>query len=524
MAKIIIDPISRIEGHLAIELDVQNNKVVDAKCMGEMFRGYEMILKGRNPVDAMQITQRICGVCPVSHSIASVKSLDQAFGIIPNKNGRILRNLTFAANYLQSHILHFYTLAALDYVDFTAILNYKGDDKKLNSIKAWAKMEIETKKGRPDEITAGAPFLPRYESSSYIKDNDLNIAAITHYVKALEIRMKCHQMVAIFGGKVPHLMAMVPGGMTQVPKANMISQYEKILNEVEKFVNEVYVPDVIAVAKAYKDYTGYGRYSDFISYGLFEESDGDTYDQKHFMERGTFIGGKLDKLDTSMITEAVKYSRYSSASNLNPKVGQTVPYPEKPGAYTWLKAPRYGGKAVEVGPLARVVVAYMSGNKAVKTELDGVLKILNADISAATSSIGRHACRAIEAKLICQKARTWLSELEAGGKPRNSYTIPDNGEGMGLTEASRGALGHWITIKDKKIENYQCVVPTTWFCGPRDDAGVRGPVEQALIGTPIADSNNPIEAARIVRSFDPCIACAVHIVEGDREIGRFRIS
>ncbi len=524
MAKIMIDPLSRIEGHLSIELDVQNNKVVDAKCKGDMFRGYEMILKGRNPVDAMQITQRICGVCPVSHSIASVKSLDQAFGIIPNKNGRILRNLTFAANYLQSHILHFYHLAALDYVDITAVLDYSGDDKKMNSIKAWAKMELETKKGQPDEITAVAPFLPRYESASYIKDKALNLAAIEHYVKALDIRMKCHKMVAIFGGKIPHLMANVPGGMTQVPKAVMIKRYEKILTEVETFVNEVYIPDVLAIAGAYKDYTGYGKYSDFIAYGLFEDSDGDTYDQKHFMERGTFIGGKLDKLDTAKITEAVKYSRYSSPSNLNPRVGQTNPYPEKPGAYTWLKAPRYAGKAVEVGPLARVVVAYMSGNQAVKTELDGVLRKLGIDISAVQSSLGRHAARAIEAKLICQKAKTWLAELEVGGKPRNSYSIPDSGEGMGLTEAPRGALGHWITIRDKKIENYQCVVPTTWFCGPRDDAGQKGPVEQALIGTPIADPNNPIEAARVVRSFDPCIACAVHVVEGDREIGKFRIS
>lgn len=523
MAKVYIDPLSRIEGHLSLELDVQKGKVVDAKSKGDMFRGYEMILKGRNPVDAMQITQRICGVCPVSHGIASVKNLDDAFGITPNKNGRLLRNLTFAANYLQSHILHFYHLAALDYVDITAILNYKGGDDKLNSIKAWAKMELETKKGQPDEITAVAPFLPRYEHDTYIKDQDLNIAAIAHYVQALDIRMKCHQLTAMFGGKIPHVMGLVPGGMTQIPTSDKIRQYESLLNDVEKFVNEVYIPDVLAVAGAYKDYFGIGKYSDFVAYGLFEESDGGTYDEKHFMERGVYLNGKLGKMDAKKITEAVKYARYSSPSNLNPARGKTYPDPDKKGAYTWLKAPRYNGKAAEVGPLARVVVAYMSGNKAVKTELDAVLKKFDAPVEAALSSLGRHASRAIESKIICRRAREWLNEVEVDGKPRVAYSIPDKGEGMGLTEAPRGALGHWITIKNKKIDNYQCVVPTTWFCGPRDDKGQKGPVEEALIGTPIADPKNPLEAARVVRSFDPCIACAVHIVEGDREIGKFRV-
>ncbi|MDY6934621.1 MAG: nickel-dependent hydrogenase large subunit [Spirochaetota bacterium] len=524
MAKILIDPISRIEGHLAIEIDVRGGKVVDAKCLGNMFRGYEMILKGRNPVDAMQITQRICGVCPISHGIASVKNLDSAFGIIPNKNGRLLRNLTLAANYLQSHILHFYHLAALDFVDITALLSYEGSDKKLNSLKAWAKMELETKKGKPDEMTAVAPFLPRFEHDTYIKDQELNMTAIAHYVEALDLRMKAHQMVTIWGGKVPHTMALVPGGMTQVPTKDKIKQYGKILDEVEKFVNEKYLPDVIEVAKGYKDYFDIGKFNDLLSYGLFEESDGDTYDQEHMLERGVYINGNLGKMDVSSITEAVKYSRYISQSNLHPSRGKTSPKPTKSGAYSWLKAPRYKGKATEVGPVARAVVAYMSGNKAVKKEVDGLLKIFNADISAVFSVLGRHACKALESKLICQRARVWLEELEAGGKPRNTYRIPDKGDGMGLTEAPRGALGHWITIKNKKIANYQCVVPTTWDCSPKDDKGRRGPVEVALIGTPIADPKNPIEAARVVRSYDPCIACAVHVIEGDRQISRFRVS
>lgn len=329
MAKILIDPISRIEGHLSIEIDVRNGKVVDAKSIGDMFRGYEMILKGRNPVDAMQITQRICGVCPISHGIASVKNLDDAFGIKPNRNGRLLRNLTLAANYLQSNILHFYHLAALDFVDITALLNYKGGDKRLNSLKAWAKMELEMKKGKPDEITAVAPFLPRFEHDTYIKDQDLNIQAIAHYVQAFDVRIKAHKMVTIWGGKVPHTMALVPGGMTQVPTKDKIKQYEKTLDEVEKFVNEVYIPDVIEVAKGYKDYFNIGKLKDFLSYGVFEESDSDTYDQEHMFERGVYINNRLDTMDPAKIAEAVKFARYTSQSSLHPSRGKTAPRDRK---------------------------------------------------------------------------------------------------------------------------------------------------------------------------------------------------
>ncbi len=522
MAKVLLDPITRIEGHLSIELEVQNNKVVDAWSRGDMFRGFEKILQGRNPVDANQITQRICGVCPVSHGIASSKCLDAAFGIKANHNGRLLRNLVLGANFLQSHIIHFYHLAALDYVDITAVLKYKGSDKRLNAVKEWALEELKTKKGRPDEITAVAPFLPRYEGKDfYIQNNDLNIAAIAHYLEALDIRMKTHQLVALFGGRAPHLIGLVPGGVTQVPTRSKIREYRSILKQVEKFVNKVYLPDVLAVAKEYTDYFKIGRYNNMLAYGVFEQ---DNDGQKLMLQRGIFADGKVNKLDTGLIREHVRYSRYGSGSQLHPFKGETEPNPKKGGAYTWLKAPRYNGMPMEVGPLARVAVSYLSGNEAVKKEVDAVLKMFTADISAVFSVLGRHAARAIECKLICGQAKKWLDELEVGGIPRSHYSIPDKGEGEGLVEAPRGALGHWIVVKDRKIANYQCVVPTTWFCGPRDDNGVKGPVEQALIGTPIADPKNPIEAARVVRSFDPCIACAVHVMEGDREIGRYRIS
>ncbi|MBN2079526.1 MAG: nickel-dependent hydrogenase large subunit [Spirochaetes bacterium] len=525
MAKILIDPITRIEGHLSIEIDVQNGKVVDAKSKGDMFRGFEKILKGRNPVDANQITQRICGVCPISHGIASSKCLEGAFGIKPNNNGRIQRNLILAANYLQSHIIHFYHLSALDYVDITQVLNYKGSDAGILHLQEWVKNDLAVKKGRIDEITTGAPFLPRFGgltgSGMYLKDHDANIDAIAGYVKALDMRMKSHQMAAIFGGRVPHAIGLVPGGVTQVPERSGIRKYRKLLKEVEKFVNNEYKNHLLAVAGAFRDYFKLGSYSNFLSYGLI---DLDGEEKSFMMERGVVDDLKLEAFDPSNIREQVGYSRYSSPSNLHPYEGATEPQPNKGKAYTWLKAPRYMGKPMEVGPLARVMVAYLSGNSEIKSELRDLLQVPDEAIPGlATSVLGRHASRYIECKIICKKAKGWLDEIETGGAPRSHYSIPDEGQGEGLVEAPRGALGHWIKVKDKLIDNYQCVVPTTWFCGPRDDRGVKGPVEEALIGTPIADPENPIEAARVVRSFDPCIACAVHISEGDREIGKFKV-
>jgi len=363
MARVIIDPITRIEGHLSIEIDVEGGRVVDAKCRGDMFRGYEKILRGRNPVDANQITQRICGVCPVSHGIASSKCLESAFKITPNKNGRILRNLALAANYLHSHLIHFYHLAALDFVDITAVLKYEGWDSGLNNLKEWAKSELQGKKDRPDAITSVGPFLPRYGGIDgkgfYIKDVNINLDAIAGYVKALDIRTKAHKMVALLGGRVPHLVGLVPGGMTQVPTRKIVREYRSILKDVEKFINDVYIGHVIAVAKAFPDYFKIGKFNNFMSYGLF---DLDEKNEKFMLQRGVYINGAVEKLDTSLIREQVAYSRYGSGSNLHPLKGETDPNPHKPGAYTWLKAPRYRGLGMEVGALARIFISYLAKN------------------------------------------------------------------------------------------------------------------------------------------------------------------
>jgi Ni,Fe-hydrogenase I large subunit len=521
MAKLVIDPISRIEGHLSVELDVDGGRVRSARTRGDMFRGFEQILAGRNPFDAVQISQRICGVCPISHGIESSRCVETACNVRPNKNGRLLRNLALASNYLQSHILHFYHLAALDYIDITAVLKYSGNDAKLNYLKAWAASEIAQRKAGVDAMTACAPFLPRYEGAGfYITDTAFNIEAIAHYVTALDMRMKAHRLVAIFAGRVPHAIGLVPGGVTKTPDKETLFEARRILSEISEFVNSSYVPDVVALAKALAGYADLGRYGDFLAYGEFPDGPetGDLY-----FPRGIVSAGRKMQFDASKITEQVLYSRYSSPSGLHPSEGRTEPAPDKADAYSWIKAPRYDGRPMEVGPLARMMVGYSYGNADIRREIDTLASQLGVTVPQLQSAIGRHAARAVESKLLCKKAFAWLDEVDVNESPRFECQVPDVGEGAGLGEAPRGALGHWISIRNGAIDRYQCIVPTTWNASPRDDGGTPGPIEQALVGAPVADVKNPIEPSRIVRSFDPCIACAVHCLRPGGEIARFRV-
>jgi Ni,Fe-hydrogenase I large subunit len=512
MSKVVIDPLSRIEGHLALEIEVLNGRVANARCRGNMFRGFETLLRGRHPVDANQITQRICGVCPISHGIASSRCLEAAFGIRANRNGRLLRNLVLGANFLQSHILHFYVLTALDYIDIRAVLDYRGGDAGLLAVRDRLRAGLTADASAGAAATAG-PFLPRYEGEGfYLQDRDLNLAAISHYLQSLDIRMKCHRLVALFAGRVPHAIGLVPGGLTLIPTAETADAFLKILNEVERFIDTVYLPDVIAVAKAFPEYYGLGRFDRFLSYGGFGEAD--VEDERFFFPGGVLRGPEVEAFDSGKIAEQVGRSFFRSPTNLHPSSGTTDPDPAKADAYTWLKAPRYDGAPLEVGPLARFMIGFRSGRETFRKPGLDLLSRLGIGPEKLGSTLGRHAIRALEAKLLAGRLRAWVSELELGQPPRTSYEVPAEGRGVGLVEAARGALGHWITIRDRKIENYQCVVPTTWNASPMDDAGVKGPIEEALIGTPIRDEKNPLEAARVVRSFDPCLACAVHVLDG----------
>jgi hydrogenase large subunit len=473
---IAIDPVTRIEGHLKAEVVVENGKVVDAKLTGGMFRGFENILKGRDPRDASQIVQRICGVCPTAHSTASCRALDKAFKVKLTTNGRLTRNLIFGANYLQSHILHFYHLAALDYVDAGKV------------------------------VGKVAPFVPRFEKPDLRLPEAINKVAVDQYVKALEMRRICHEMVAMFGGKMPHVSGQVVGGTTEIPTKEKLDAYKSRFAEVKKFVDDVYVPTVYLVGSVYPDLLKEGvGYKNALAFGVFPMDD----DEKKFLfKAGAYVDGKDVPFDAAKIKEYVKYSWYDdSCTGLHPSKGKTVPDAGKPGAYSFVKAPRYMDKPCEVGPAARMWVENPDlspmGQKALKDLFKLDAKKFRDLGDMAFSIMGRHVARAEETYWTAVAIEKWLTEVKPGVETFVAAPIPAEAEGTGFTEAPRGSLLHYVQIKDQKIENYQIVSATLWNANPRDDMGQRGPIEEALIGVNVKDIDNPVNVARVIRSFDP---------------------
>lgn len=505
MARVVIDPITRIEGHLRVEAVVEDGEVVEARCGGTLFRGFELILKGRDPRDAQQLTQRVCGVCPMTHGIAATLALDSAMDIsdkIP-KNGRILRNLILGANYIQSHILHFYHLAALDYVDITAVADYDGSDPVLQTLSDFAQRGFLE------------PFVPRYEGD-YRFDKETNRSLAAHYVEALKIRRIAHEMLAMVAGKMPHCAGIVPGGISWRPTEDKIAAFMAHLSKCRKFIDNVYIPDVLAVAEVYPDYLLIGRgCGNYLAYGVFDLEDG----VKKHEERKRFLpGGTTTRelayaaFDVAKITEDLTCSWFNGEGS-HPSKGVTDPNPEKEGGYSWLKAPRYDGKPHEVGPLARFMVAYAAEDIVIKPFLDKYLDKLGISASDLPGVVGRHLTRALETKLVADAMVDWLLQLDVGEDAALPVEIPDEGEGYGIVDAPRGALLHWHRIRNRRTQHYQLVVPTTWNAGPTDAKGQPGPIEQAILHTKVRDPENPFEIVRIVRSFDPCLACAVHVVD-----------
>lgn len=488
---ISIDPMTRIEGHLKIETTIENKKVINAKSEGTLYRGFEQILIGREPLDAIQITQRFCGVCPTPHGIASAQALDDALGIIPPDNGRIIRNIMQGANSIQSHVLHFYHLASLDYF-------------------------------RGPEIP---PFIPRYEAD-YRVPKSAQEALTNHYIQAYQIRLKAHELCAIWSGKMPHMASIVPGGVTIRPRIDNITTSLWRLKELTDFIDNVYLPDVIMLAKVYRDYLHIGSgCGNFLACGQFDlEPNPDVLKRKRLLPMGRIENGKLQKVDPQKIREDIKYSRYDAPDNTHPSRSKTKPNPQKLKAYSWLKAPRYDGKVYEVGPLARMRIAYASQSIPEVIQLiDDTLKELKVGIDALCSVMGRHLARAIECKIVADEISKMILQVGLDDPVCTPHEIPESAEGMGLWGAARGALGHWIDIKNSKIANYQAVVPTTWNASPKDNKDQPGPIEQALIGSTVEDIDNPFVLARIVRSFDPCIACAVHLLEAGKSVRKFQI-
>ncbi len=463
--KVAIDPVTRIEGHLKAEVEVKDGKVVDARVFGGMYRGFEQILVGRDPRDASQITQRICGVCPTAHATASAMALDDAFNVKLTENGRIARNLILGANYLQSHILHFYHLAALDYVN------------------------------GPDV----APFVPRYKNNDIRVPKEINDVAVGQYLEALEMRKICHEMVALLGGKMPHVQGIVVGGATEIPTREALDAYAVRFKKVKKFILEKYVPIVYLLAGPYGDLlkTG-GGHKNCVSWGVFPmDAAGNT-----LLKSGVYTDGKDYPVDPNLIKEYVKHSFFDdSTTGLHPSKGKTLPDPHKKGAYSFIKAPRYNGKPHEGGPLARMWVTNPELSKIGQEKL-GVKKLRDIG-DAAFSILGRHVARAEETVVVADAVEQWISEAQPGKETFVPTPIPDSAEGLGMTEAPRGALLHYVNIKNKVIANYQVTSATIWNANPMDDMGQRGPIEEALIGVPVPDPENPVNVGRLIRSFDP---------------------
>lgn len=506
---ITIDPLVRVEGHLKVECLVEDGVVKDATCSGPMFRGFERLLIGRDPLDAQQIAQRVCGVCPAVHGMAAALALDEALGVntsIP-PNGRILRNLILGSNYLQSHILHFYHLAALDYVDCTKVAGYDGPDEHLKSVRAFIDRGVL------------APFMPRYEGD-YRLSEEADRAAVSHYVRALAMRRKAHEMLAIWGGKMPHYVGIVPGGATETVTPDKIVNFISRLAEIRSFIDNMMVPDALAIGKAYSDYFAIGRGpGEFLSYSAFDQET----EQPDLTRRARFFVAGVARLDGTLspvnpihIREYVRHSHFANATTgKHPSEGETEPDHEK--GHTWLKAPRYDGRPMEVGPLARAVVSYLGGHPQTRALADSAMSALGVPPESMASTMGRHVARVLEAKMVAEAMADWALQLKPGEPAAVPIKVPEEGSGTGLVEGPRGSLLHYIDILDHKIARYQLVVPTTWNCSPKDDNDTPGPCEQALIGTKVKDTDNPVEIVRIVRSFDPCLACAVHIVNVRRE-------
>ena len=557
--RIVIDPITRIEGHLRIEIEVKEGKIVDAFSSGTMVRGFERILKGRDPRDAWAFTERACGVCTTVHALASVRTVEDALGITVPPNAELVRNLMFCAQYLQDHVVHFYHLHALDWVDVVSALG--ADPKKTSeiaqSISRWPKsspgyfadvqkrIAAFVKSGQLGIFANGYWGHPAYKLPA-----EVNLLGVAHYLEALEWQKEIVKVHTVFGGKNPHPNYLVGGVPCSVNinesnalNAERLALVGKLFDDAAAFVEQVYIPDLLAVAGFYKDWGAIGGgVENYLSYGdLPMNGYGDP--SKFKFPRGVIMNRNLaevlpvDCRDVAQVQEFISHSwyEYSAGDNtgLHPWSGETelrytgpkppYEYLDVTKKYSWVKTPRWKGHPMEVGPLARLLVAYASGHAEVKEAVNGALKALDVPVAALFSTLGRTAARGIETQLIAGWAKEFFTGLLSNIKNGDSRmfnnarwdpdTWPAEAKGVGMTEAPRGALAHWIVIKDKKIDNYQLVVPSTWNASPRDAQGQRSAYEASLLGTPVNNPEQPLEVLRTIHSFDPCLACAVHLYD-----------
>jgi hydrogenase large subunit len=562
--RITIDPITRIEGHLRIDLEVEGGAVKKAWSSGTMWRGIEQILQGRDPRDAWVFTQRICGVCTTVHAITSVRSVENALKLEIPLNAQLIRNLIVIAHALHDHIVHFYHLSALDWVDVTKAL--AADPAKASqlaeSLSSWpgnSRHQLAAVKEKLKAfVEAGqlGPFQNGYWGHPAMKlSPEVNLLAVAHYLQALEIQRKANMVVATLGSKTPNIQNLAVGGVANAinldsPSAlNMEKLYsvKVLLDEVSQFVYQAYIPDVCAIGAMYADWLKYG--AGVTNYLAVPDLPLDAKATKFSLPGGTIMGGDIGTVKPIQsfeepyfkdnVKESIAHSWYQGSGPKHPFDGETVPAYnpwDENGKYSWVKSPRFQDKPMQVGPLAQMLVGYAQGHERIKFWVNKVLEtaggIAHAKLGPAVlhSTLGRHAARAVRTAVLADEAaHHWKLLVENIGKGDTAIFNPPSfpkGEvrGFGFHEAPRGALSHWTVIRDGKIANYQAVVPSTWNAGPRDEKGQMGPYEASLVGNPVADPERPLEALRTVHSFDPCLACAIHTVDAEgQELSRVKV-
>lgn len=555
MTRISIDPITRIEGHLRIDAVVEDGKVGEAWASCSMWRGIEPILLGRDPRDAWFFTQRFCGVCTTVHAIASVRAVEDALKLEVPLNAQLIRNLILVAHGLHDHIVHFYHLSALDWIDVMTIP--KADPAKAaqiaQSLSDWPRNSVQEMAAVQKKVLnlAGSGqlgiFTNGYWGHPAMKlPPEVSLLALSHYLQALEFQRKAAQVVGILGGKSPHIQNLTVGGVMNAidldggATMNMDKLYlvKDLLAEVIPFVNQVYLPDACAIAAFYPEWFEYGAgVQDYLAVPDLPTDPGST---KFDLPGGTIAGGDLASVHAitgsrdpwlrDNVVEDVTHAWYRGRGAKAPFAGETVPdYTDfqEDGKYTWVKAPRFQGKPAQVGPLSSVLVAYAQGHQLTRKWTDLALSTVSTvakreiTVNHLQSTMGRYVARAVRCAVLGDLAlRHW--ELLVGNVAKgdlaicNPPTFPNDAiEGLGLHEAPRGTLSHWVVIEGGRIANYQAVVPTTWNASPRDESGAPGPYEASLLGNPVADAAQPLELLRTVHSFDPCMACACHTLDVD---------
>ena len=555
--RVVVDPITRIEGHLRIEAQQDNGKITNAWSSATQFRGIEIIMQGRDPRDAWAYTQRICGVCTVVHAVASCRAVEDALGIRIPPNANLIRNMVHGMQFVQDHVIHFYHLHALDWVDVTSAL--KADPAATSrlaaSISPWPNNSatwFREVKDRVAKFVASGQlgiFTNGYWGHpAYKLPPEANLMAVAHYLEALDWQRDVIRLHTIFGGKNPHPNFLV-GGMasainldgTATINAERLTDIRDMITRAQRFVEQVYWPDLQAIASFYKEWASIGGgVRNYLACGEFPEGNIDEPD-KFYLPRGIILDrdlGTVHPYDPAKVAEYITSSWYEYSQGdtaaLHPYEGETTPkytgpptpwtFLQQEQKYSWLKSPRYDGKPMEVGPLARMLVAYASGHEEVRSLVGDALGRLGVGPAALFSTLGRTAARGIETVLLARRMNTWydafVQRINSGdtqtfsGDKWDPDTWPAQAQGYGFLDAPRGALGHWVQIENGRISRYQCVVPSTWNAGPRDPQGQVGPYEAALTDNhPLVDPARPIEILRTIHSFDPCIACGVHVLD-----------